>query len=632
VSDGNGGGGGGGQPLKTATAVVGLLAGIVALLYVLGGLVIALRLFFDSFSFNSVVPILGQLPREVVISTAMLDVLLLAATFGLLFGLLVALVVGLRGNPFEWRPKWKERLQRDEAEGVPGDLGWRTFFVALAVSAALMAPAIIHARQTSGPTLTLVSEVIGLLATCAAACAGWYLLRLVVAGGLKPGFKLSVVAGIAATVAVIPAVMFAASLSFENAQACVTGTSVPVKGKLIGEGGGQVLFEQHFGREAGVVSVPTSQVTRTEYGDISSNFSCPAPPETGKKIAEVALEGHGSTIERALAMELRPRLRFDSAERWRPVSVASFLAESYPHGGAQLACWRGLDPHCNPAGGIGRLRRGGDAPEFIDIEGERKNGADAYSPDPLCTSPPTVFDCNDGKMSAVYYRRTTHEGRWYWDYWWFLRYNDYNGQFNDCTFYCGDHEGDWEGITVITTPELNPQILGAVYAAHKDRVLIEGDILPRSGSHPVVFVAAGTHASYPFRCNDGNCHQFGTLGGVHLPEESHDGDVAWGGNVDAHCSANLCVRPLPEIGAPPDLATPLAGGWAGWPGKWGKTCIAGCSRAESSPNSPGLQIRFRCPWAPTRWALLAPDGTVSRSEPAGDAERLRAVCESQRGD
>ena len=78
------------------------------------------------------------------------------------------------------------------------------------------------------------------------------------------------------------------------------------------------------------------------------------------------------------------------------------------------------------------------------------------------------------------------------------------------------------------------------------------------------------------------------------------------------------------MGEAEDAAIPLAGEWATRPGKWGSTCVAGCDAAESSPNSPGLQIRFECPWAPTRRARLSPDKTVSKSEPAGDAERLRA--------
>lgn len=137
--------------------------------------------------------------------------------------------------------------------------------------------------------------------------------------------------------------------------------------------------------------------------------------------------------------------------------------------------------------------------------------------------------------------------------------------------------------------------------------------------------------AYEFRCGTArSCSQFGTLLSFHPPEEHHDGIAPWGGNNDAECAAVGCVRLLPEVGHPGDQALPLAGGWAGWPGHCGATCVSGRPVDESSPESPGLQTRFQCPWAPTLWAKLAPDGTVSRSERAGDAERLKAACEAQR--
>ena len=84
-----------GGPLKTATAIVGLLAGIVTGLYLLGGLVIGLRLLFDHFEFSAVASTLGQLPREPVIATALIDVIAPTA----LIGLALTLLYGLLGSP-----------------------------------------------------------------------------------------------------------------------------------------------------------------------------------------------------------------------------------------------------------------------------------------------------------------------------------------------------------------------------------------------------------------------------------------------------------------------------------------------------------------------------------------------------
>ncbi len=608
------------EPLKTATAIVGLLAGVVAAVYVLGGLVIALRMLFDAFSLNSAVTIVGQLPRELVISTAMLNVLLPAATVGLAFGLIAALVVGLWGSP----------LSTSSGTSISGRIGRKAIFLIVLVTLALVAPAIVHAYQTDGWSPGLLTSLAGIVATFAAAYAGWYGLRYVATAGLPTGAKFGAAGLIAATVALTPAVMFASSLSFENAQVCVAGDAAPVKGKLIGEGGGQVLIEQHFGRESGVISLPSDKVTKTEYGDIVTNVVCPGTAEAGAKAAEAKLGGHGSPLEVGLATRLRPRLRFDSHERWRPLRVETLLAEDHDRLGPHRLCYGIVRPDCRFEKDFAVLKRGDGAPDFIDIAGSEEDGADARSPRGDCLIDYPAVDCNEGEEAVIYYRRTTYEGRWYWDYWWFFRYSDYNGQFNDCKYYCGDHEGDWEGVTVITTPSLRPEILGTIYAAHKERILVDASALPRSGNHPLVFVANGTHASYPFRCAEKACRQYGSLVGFRLPEEGHDGEAAWGVNVDASCREHGCVRALPEVGKPGDLALPLAGEWAGWTGKWGRTCVQKCSRAESSPSSPGVQIRFRCPWAPTHWAVLSPDGTVSKAERAGDAERLRAGCEAQR--
>ncbi len=616
MSGNDGNGSSGGDPLKTATAIVGLLAGVVAVVYVLGGLVIALRLFFDAFAIGTVVAAIGQLPRELVIGTAMLDVLAPAAVVGIVFGLLCAAVAARRRDPLS-RPR-------------TGKVGFWPVLAMIALTALLVGYPVARTLIDHPLSFTrLAPALLWPLITFAAVYAGWYALRLLASGPAVTTVKLAGAAGIAAAVSLAPALLLSASLSFAPAQVCVSGSQVPVKGELVGEGGGQVLLAQSLGREAGIVSLPSSQVMKIEYGDILSSFTCPVPAGVAgaAKVAEAKLDGHGGEVEDRLASELRPRLRFDSHERWRPVSVESFVGERFPGRASHQACWRQPDPRCEPlpslepVPGLEALRRGEGAPEYIEIAGSADNGSDYRAPRRRCREGGRR-DCNDGRTAVIYYRRTSHEGRWYWDYWWFFRYNDYSGKANDCTVYCADHEGDWEGITVITTPSLKPEILGAIYAAHNDRILVDPEVLPRSGTHTLAFVAEGTHATYPFRCSRGSCRQFGQLLGFRLPEEGHDGEISWGGNDDAHCKIHDCVRPLPEIGRPGDTALPLAAEWAGWPGKWG---------SDSSPRSPGLQTRFKCPWAPTRWARLGTDGTVSESVAAGDAERVRLLCEAQRG-
>jgi hypothetical protein len=615
-------------PLKTATTVVGLLAGIVTGLYVLGGVVIALRLLFDHFSFNSVVTILGQLPREPVIATALTDVVAPAATFGLL----VAIWYGLRNGPRS-REGMSDRLDT----GLGGYLLLAVLFL---IAVALCFPAIDQAYVTDGASALLLTSAFGIAVTYAALATAWYLKRRL---GRKrwPRIARALAGGaLFAVVALTPAAMIASAVPFEPAQVCTTGGLLPERGRLIGEGGDRVLLEKGEEGEVAVVALPADRVTRSEYGDLSSGLVCPLPPgaKPPPKVVEAALGGHGSSRERQLAVALRPRLFFDSRERWRPVEIESLLGERFVDGGSHEACWDDGQPPCHPVRGLEELALGRDAPDYLEVHGEDEDGRDYGSSKRGCRSTePLAADCNAGPRAAIYYRRSSHEGRWYWDYWWFYRYNDYTGPLSKCNAHlCSDHEGDWEGITVITTPTVKPEIVGAIYAAHKNRVLVEGPALPLDDGHPLALIAEGTHASYPYRCAT-DCRQYESLPGIgRIWEDPHDGAVAWGGNDDGDCSAFHCVRPLPERGEATDAALPNAGRWAGWRGKWGSTCHQGCdsplSELQGSPRSPGAQVRFRCPWAPTDRALPALNGSgLSRSEPVGDARRVLAQCAAQRG-
>jgi len=615
-------------PLATATAVVGLLAGLITGLYLLGGLVIALRLLFDHLSFSEVVTTIGQLPRAPVVATALVNVIGPAVAIGLV----AALFHGVTGGP---------RLSREHPKPGRSPRAWE-FFPALAVALVVTIPGLLVALDHEGPA-PVGRWMVAAVLLAPILLAWWYLRRRIADSGW-PRIPRSLATGcLWAAMALIPMLLISSALPFERAQVCVRGVAEPVRGKLIGEGDSRVLLEEQFGKEAAVVALAADDVTLSEYGDLSSLFACPPPngesPE--QETSEPDLGGHGSELEQELATRLRPRLRFDSEEPWRPISVDAFLAEEFPRGERHQLCDKGASGTCTPLRAPEQLLREPGSAGYIDIHGDGKNGNGYTAAEQACVhgdrpEDRAVLDCNAGPGAAMYYRRTSHEGRWYWDYWWFLRYNDYKGIGDTCeSIFCGDHEGDWEGITVITTPTLPPEPIGAIYAAHSERVLVNEPRLPKAGNHPLVFVAKGTHASYPFWCA-GSCRQYKAIGGgERLPETHHDGAVAWGGNSDAECAKYECVRPFPELGKPGQKALPLAGAWAGWLGRWGGTCYQGCkgvAHGEASPRSPGTQTRFACPWAATRVALPRADQSgLSRSERLGDAERLLADCAAQRG-
>ncbi len=99
-----------------------------------------------------------------------------------------------------------------------------------------------------------------------------------------------------------------------------------------------------------------------------------------------------------------------------------------------------------------------------------------------------------------YYGRVVHEhGYIILQYWFFYAFNDWRSSFHGVN----DHEADWEMVSVYAVED----VAGAVqpcwvaYSSHE----FEGDDLRRrwddpqfehEGDHPVVYVAAGSHANY----------------------------------------------------------------------------------------------------------------------------------------
>lgn len=104
-----------------------------------------------------------------------------------------------------------------------------------------------------------------------------------------------------------------------------------------------------------------------------------------------------------------------------------------------------------------------------------------------------------GRPRFTYYHRTVREGDYLnLQYWFFYAYNDWGngyGGFND-------HEGDWEGFHVFFKldggrPVEPPAFV--CFLGHESRLTKPWDHpeVEKIGTHPVIYVAAGSHASYP---------------------------------------------------------------------------------------------------------------------------------------
>lgn len=339
---------------------------------------------------------------------------------------------------------------------------------------------------------------------------------------------------------------------------------------------------------------------------------------TAQPFSEVGEERAGELAER-----FRPSLQFDQGELWRPLSVASLIEESGTTGAPHLFCQRGAadpaappaEPDCDPIQSDAEFSRLVDDASslgnssYVDIAGGTK---EEYRGPPGCET----FDCGTGPGSAIYYHVIDSNNRFYVDYWWFLRFNNFQGSLPGLTCrteptraasLCGEHEGDWEGVTVVTPPGEDDEIDYLVYAAHSGTFRYSAAELKLEGTRPDVFIARGSHASYPQKCAK-NCQQPLSLaveGLVDLPEEHYDGGSEWERNED-DCPADeerSCLLALPR-------SDDERKAWTIWPGQWGAGCgsICGTGAGPGSPQSPGLQSRYQTPWCSTQEGAFICDG------------------------
>lgn len=338
----------------------------------------------------------------------------------------------------------------------------------------------------------------------------------------------------------------------------------------------------------------------------------PQAPDEGRAFAPVQEPEAGM-----LASRFRPRLMFDSGERWRPQSISSLLAERRPNGRPlHEFCKRTLarNDACEPVGSLARFEaliaenRALGNSTYLDI-GRYENEYREPERSADCRES-GLLDCDDQPGSAIYYNVTSSNERFYIDYWWFLRFNHFG--LTNCSSggsgVCDEHEGDWEGVTLVTAPEDEHTLDYVVYAAHKGTFRYPAARLNPDGQRPTVYVANGSHASYPRPCDALIvCWQPNLFAGVaHVPETNVDGRRPWARNEDK-CEPGgreSCLLPLP-------IAEPGQSVWTAWAGLWGQTCGSRCHAAHpQSPASPGLQNRFQHPWCSTQQGALSCDSAA----------------------
>ena len=126
-------------------------------------------------------------------------------------------------------------------------------------------------------------------------------------------------------------------------------------------------------------------------------------------------------------------------------------------------------------------------------------------------------------------------------YWFFYAFNDWANAFGGLN----DHEGDWEAMQILFRREAGNRPVEppayVCYLGHQSRITKpwEHPDIQRSGTHPHVYVAAGSHASYP-ECKPYtimslyNLVDYATGDGLTLDHQD------WGGRLDLDTTPWVC--------------------------------------------------------------------------------------------
>jgi hypothetical protein len=263
-----------GRWLKTAGEAVGLVAAAVALVYLIGGLVFALRLLLDGSSVSEVAALIGQMSRELVITTGFVQALGPAIIVGLAAGMVYA-TAELPKVP-EGDEDWPGLQTR--VSGVP------TFVALAALAAVLVLPAAtLLSFEDRWSIPELVTIAFGFLVVYAAVLVGWYVIRAVVpqrrSGAGRYKAERGLLAGaIWAAFTLPPAILLAGSIGLEQARICLTASAQAIDGRLVASTRDAVLLVREVDGNEAVVSTPVQRIARLDYGlPVEAFAACPQP-------------------------------------------------------------------------------------------------------------------------------------------------------------------------------------------------------------------------------------------------------------------------------------------------------------------------------------------------------------------
>jgi Ig domain of plant-specific actin-binding protein len=300
------------------------------------------------------------------------------------------------------------------------------------------------------------------------------------------------------------------------------------------------------------------------------------------EVSQTASNSNGSTtaqsqptqpvVSNALLLTYAPELRLDSSETYNPDSPGEMTDyhgsdganQLYDSSGSVRASAAGSVPNILSLGFLGGEVYG-DFASPPPSSSDKIDAVDNYASDYQTLAPLPSY------ANKMYARAVENDAGWTaLQYWFFFYSNPKCFPLQDTQICRGEHEGDWEGIQVVLDPDMQP--VGATYSQHDGAESCPwGPWVPLvpGTTHPVVYVAGASHASYFWA-------------GTHT--------LDWGqtdrsdGQGTPHNPSVIDLKSAP--------------GWLSWQGRWGGTppggVLAGAS--PTGPSQKGLRWSNPVEW------------------------------------
>lgn len=115
---------------------------------------------------------------------------------------------------------------------------------------------------------------------------------------------------------------------------------------------------------------------------------------------------------------------------------------------------------------------------YLDVENRLRGGSLSTSKGPIFSGTPVYYETGDGFIT----------------YWFFYGFSAAAARLESGGVKLVGHEGDWEQISVHLR---DGEAVEVAYSQHGKRSVLPWPLVPKLGTHPIVYSARASHASYP---------------------------------------------------------------------------------------------------------------------------------------